>query len=61
MNEANPNWEEVINEICKHCTQKELAKRVGSEQQHISRAKKTDNINYRLGHALMSEYKKLKR
>lgn len=59
MNEANPNWEEVINEICKHCTQKELADRVGSEQQHISRAKKTDNINYRLGYALMKEYKRL--
>lgn len=61
MNESNPNWEEVIDEICKHYTQKELAERIGSEQQHISRAKKTDNINYRLGYALMTEYKKLKR
>lgn len=61
MNESNPNWAEVIDEICKHYTQKELAERIGSEQQHISRAKKTDNINYRLGYALITEYKKLKR
>ena len=60
MDESNPNWANVIDEICKHYTQKELAKRVGSEQQHISRAKRTDNINYRLGYALMSEYKRIK-
>lgn len=59
MDQANPNWKEVIDYICEHCTQTELAKKVGVEQQHISRAKKTDNINYRLGYALMVEYNRL--
>jgi len=63
MNKSDPNWIEVINELCRHYSQVEIAKMVGVDQQHISRIKcRTVNpkLNYKFGYALMKEYDKIK-
>lgn len=63
MNDRQPNWEVVVNELLKTRTQADLAEMVGVAQQQISNLKNGNrgkNISYTLGYDLLSLYKMAK-
>lgn len=64
MNEANPDWIKVVDVILKahNNNQAKVQRATGVAQQHISAIKngtKGERLSYKLGYALMKEYKRI--